>query len=1599
MGAQILQDDCVEPSMTVPDTAKKYRSEDDYGAMISDKPDGRQGHVMLILSLNSYLKRFAVCGFSMFCGMFCIAEPTNGPLTAARLMEELEGAQWSAAALQERGWGLVPPLTSSSLYEIQGDGQAPHPLMTKYPEQARFEEGRLEFTLNGGKVLLGIGHGGMKLPVDQRPDFGLRFDVEISFDQTGPGETEWTLIPWSAGQRSRLPEIIARCAEDAKRYDRDVDTELQRRVYAYCRRKASGAQHHVLLIENTGDFYRRKTKTSFDGFDLEIKGPEQTGIILHSVRVMQKIRPGGFRREYSIPTGVIWRAVGNVNCKTILFVNGEAVPSASPVGSRPTRYSNAFQEVDLMPYLRPGINVLAVYPAFHESCSANLLASVVMASGEIIELSTDSTWQYVSARSAGWNMPGFTGTVEKIVNCHPKSASSIGVDLSAYRYGYRLAGRIPAYEGRVALIAPDDDQLFFSADKPFSMKARCPAGMAAQQPCLEWLLCQYQDDGQLLPTLDGTAGAFACAGHSIEFMIDGGGKKLSPGVYVFKAVMRGAGGVILEDRIPEAVIVNGKIPMKPTNGLSFEEGLDIEEEALLDLTKPDDPAWPWMEMNQDRLCAEPLIVTRNGLTYRETRPFSSDYVQQVLITYNYAFKHPGDFYLMELEYPDDQPRFFGVNLCSEHDGPGDHSKAGPAIWTGIWHLNSGKLQRLQWLFRPDDGYTSIALINLRNGSSAAASKLRIAHIKGRLPELAAAGNLRRFGIMNESSEFKSGFGKTFRSLKPARDLDSTGPRNLLKGCPLRQRLSNYVSWLDTCSRYAEYQRWAGQNVIFMAFFQYTGGGRINAGPFSPNGDARIVPNFTDVAARVFRYNGIDFYSSIEYMGTEDLIYGCQNKQYSGLSPFRADGQGKELRTHDGGYTFNHPAVRESIISVAKEAVLKFHRLPNFRGVNFVTSFPGGMSPDHFGDDGPGQAGHYNFSRGALDPLRFDYSDATISRFEAEMGIKLPVDFQDKERFQARYQLLTSAAMREMWVDWRTQNLLELFTEMRDQLRAIKPDAQVCLGSVSPGYFADYATAYGHSLKETMRLFGWNYALYNKEPGLCAIPWLYNGSGFSIRYTGDVQHYYHHSENYLKGLRLNADASFIKSGDNLSDRMAMVKYSWLELERQAQKVLPKRDRWQVPYQYTMEASAQGAAARRPFVQAMAATDFNTLLFGFTDANLTMGNEQPLREFIRFLRALPAERFESVPGREGELVVRALHKDGELLFYALNPSPWPVAATMNITPAGPVKDLVTGKTLDAPVTIRIPAYQGSAFAAPGASAIAGWKIQGEGELFQRYQAHMAKQLQRASTWLNTPAIAAALLPENYAVMTGLIGQAQASLQAGWAGEAWQILTTWPFIWHARSLEQRAAAQAMITETDPPLADLQRKQIFAKRAAKPPALDGVLDDDIWREIEPQSQFVDKDGNPALVGTSVRLAWDAAYLYLAFECRDNYPNQVKADAREEKLVTKDDCVVFLLQPDRKQTQHYQMAFNPSGAKFDQQDHDYDFASQWEVAVKRDAGAWVAEAAIPLQDFGGPIESGDQWGVNFCRIFRDPLIPWSSWNYMPQNWHNPRQYGIMLAE
>ena len=106
---------------------------------------------------------------------------------------------------------------------------------------------------------------------------------------------------------------------------------------------------------------------------------------------------------------------------------------------------------------------------------------------------------------------------------------------------------------------------------------------------------------------------------------------------------------------------------------------------------------------------------------------------------------------------------------------------------------------------------------------------------------------------------------------------------------------------------------------------------------------------------------------------------------------------------------------------------------------------------------------------------------------------------------------------------------------------------------------------------------------------------------------------------------------------------------------------------------------------------------------------------------------------------------------------------------------------------------------------------------------------------------------------------------------------------------------------------------------RAAEPPKLDGILDDQVWAQAPmPTGQWVSYNPNrgdkmPDVYRTDVRIAYDDRNLYFAFHCFDNEPAKIRTNIAKRDAAFSDDWIALSLDSAGTGQTAYHLFSNPS--------------------------------------------------------------------------------------
>lgn len=220
------------------------------------------------------------------------------------------------------------------------------------------------------------------------------------------------------------------------------------------------------------------------------------------------------------------------------------------------------------------------------------------------------------------------------------------------------------------------------------------------------------------------------------------------------------------------------------------------------------------------------------------------------------------------------------------------------------------------------------------------------------------------------------------------------------------------------------------------------------------------------------------------------------------------------------------------------------------------------------------------------------------------------------------------------------------------------------------------------------------------------------------------------------------------------------------------------------------------------------------------------------------------------------------------------------------------------------------------------------------------------------------------------------------------------------------------------DRPVGPVPRYEIH--RAVKPPVIDGKLDDEVWKSAAIATlQFPWEQQTGAKQATRVRLLWDAANLYVSFQCDD--ADIVAHFLNRDDPTYRDDAVEFFVNPKPSQTFYYGMEMNARATMYDYfyahpqlllkriDFHGFQLATHIDGTLNQSGDTdkgWSLELALPFTNFeelgakAAPA-TGTVWTANLNRW--DGVEPkrrlslWSDSGTTRPTPHAPKRFGELV--
>ena len=195
----------------------------------------------------------------------------------------------------------------------------------------------------------------------------------------------------------------------------------------------------------------------------------------------------------------------------------------------------------------------------------------------------------------------------------------------------------------------------------------------------------------------------------------------------------------------------------------------------------------------------------------------------------------------------------------------------------------------------------------------------------------------------------------------------------------------------------------------------------------------------------------------------------------------------------------------------------------------------------------------------------------------------------------------------------------------------------------------------------------------------------------------------------------------------------------------------------------------------------------------------------------------------------------------------------------------------------------------------------------------------------------------------------------------------------------------------------AEVARKRTIATRAAAAPVVDGLLDEAMWQEAAPITDFVQTEpveGQPPSERTEVRILYDDKAIYVGVVCFDSEPSRIiTTDSRRDSGLGDMDSFQMILDTYHDQQNGFVFGTNPAGLEYDGQvtnegqggggggggnqqsgsgsGFNVNWDGSWDVRTTTSETGWSAEFAIPFRTLRYSAGSNQTWGMNLQRTIR----------------------------
>ncbi len=191
---------------------------------------------------------------------------------------------------------------------------------------------------------------------------------------------------------------------------------------------------------------------------------------------------------------------------------------------------------------------------------------------------------------------------------------------------------------------------------------------------------------------------------------------------------------------------------------------------------------------------------------------------------------------------------------------------------------------------------------------------------------------------------------------------------------------------------------------------------------------------------------------------------------------------------------------------------------------------------------------------------------------------------------------------------------------------------------------------------------------------------------------------------------------------------------------------------------------------------------------------------------------------------------------------------------------------------------------------------------------------------------------------------------------------------------------------------LCSQNKKVVSAKRIQNPPKIDGILNENIWKNLNPAKEFIMTEPYNGKLErikekTEVYILYDNNAIYFGVKLFDENAHLILEElgARDDKNKNADMFEIWL-NPFNDGINQFNFGVTAAGVQFDGifngQSLDMNWDAVWESEITKNNKGWFIEIKIPYSAIRFPRKDNQEWGLNMVRGIRR-YREFYSWNFV----------------